>query len=211
MHLTKKLMVLVLLFSFYTQKAQECLPDLPDISDARMIRNKKFIPLITQEMINQRIQELGHQITHDYVGKSPVFIGVLTGAFIFLADLVRATSLECSIDFIKISSYGDGLRSSGNIRLDKNLNSPITGRDVIIVEDIIDSGLSMNFLRTFILQQNPASLRIATFLYKPETATIDFPIDYVGFAIAPDFVLGYGLDYAQQGRNLPCIYRLTQG
>ncbi len=169
-----------------------------------------FEPFITEEQIQQKVRELAARINEDYRGRVPIFIGVLNGAFIFLSDLVRSVTVDCEIDFFKLSSYGDAKISSGQVRMLKDLNCQVTGRDILVVEDIVDSGLSVDFIRKIILRENPASLRFVSLLVKKGLPKIDFPIDYVGFEIPPDFVIGYGLDYAQKVRNLRTIYRLAK-
>ena len=175
-----------------------------------MVHEKEFTISISHEEIIKRIKQLAKQISKDYVGKKPIFVGVLNGAFIFLADLVKEVDLEleCEIDFIKISSYGNGTQSSGTVNLVKNTSLQLTDRDVIIVEDIIDSGRSIEFVQNHIANENPRSIRIAALLHKNISA-LNFPIDYIGFKIQPEFVIGYGLDYAQVGRNLKNIYKLV--
>jgi len=167
--------------------------------------------MISEARIKRRIRQLARSINRDYAGKVPVFIGILNGSFIFFADLIREITVDCEVDFLKLSSYGDAKISSGNVRLLKDLNCQVTGRDIIIVEDIVDSGLSMQYIRALIQQQNPASFKIVTLLYKPEAITASVTLDYVGFSIPRDFVIGYGLDYAQRERNLRAIYRLAPG
>ena len=178
--------------------------------DRVVINNKTFVPYITEDQIKQRIQEVGQQITRDYAGKNLLLVGVLNGSAIILSDLIREINLDCEMDFLKISSYGNGTQSSGTITLEKNLSRPITGRDVIIVEDIIDSGLSIEYVRNLLMQSNPKSLKVFSLLVKRETAKVSFPIDYVGFDVPSKFVIGCGLDYAQKGRNLKSIYALAQ-
>jgi len=168
-----------------------------------------FEPFITEDQIRGRVKELAAAINDDYRGRIPIFIGVLNGAFIFLADLIREITVDCEIDFFKLSSYGDAKISAGQVRLLKDLNCQVTGRDILVVEDIVDSGLSVDFIRKMILRENPNSLRFVSLLVKKGLPKIDFPIDYVGFEIPPDFVIGYGLDYAQKVRNLRTIYRLS--
>ncbi len=163
---------------------------------------------IDESQISKRVKEIAEMINRDYAGKSPIFIGVLNGAVVFLSDLIREINIDCEIDFLKLSSYGDSQISSGSITLLKELNCEIAGQDVIIVEDIIDSGLSIKYMKTLIEKHNPSSLRIVTLLYKEETVKLDFEIDYIGFKIENKFVVGYGLDYAQKYRNLKSIYML---
>jgi hypoxanthine phosphoribosyltransferase len=173
------------------------------------VNGDTFVQMLSERKIQARVRELARQISNDYMGSVPVFIGVLNGSFIFFADLIRDVSIDCEIDFFKLSSYGDAKISSGNVRLLKDLNCEVTGRDIIIVEDIVDSGLSMQYIRDLILKQNPKSFRIVTLLYKSGAVKIPLHIDYVGFDIPNDFVVGYGLDYSQKVRNLRAIYRLS--
>jgi hypoxanthine phosphoribosyltransferase len=158
--------------------------------------------------IKKRIKELANQINRDYKDKIPIFIGVLNGSFIFLADLIRQININCEIDFFKLSSYGDSKISSGEVRMLKDLNCEVKGRDIIIVEDIIDSGLSMTYIRKIIMKQKPSSFRVATLLFKKDVSNLKFKIDYIGFEIENKFVVGYGLDFAQKYRNLNGIYVL---
>ncbi|RCK77437.1 MAG: Hypoxanthine-guanine phosphoribosyltransferase [Ignavibacteriae bacterium] len=174
------------------------------------INGDKFTLFISEAKIRKRICQLAKKISRDYNGSIPIFIGVLNGSFIFFSDLIREISIDCEVDFIKLSSYGDAKISSGNIRLLKELNCQIEGRDIIIVEDIVDSGLSIEFIKNLIMKQNPKSLKVVTLLLKKEVVKINFPIDYVGFEIPTYFVVGYGLDYAQRIRHLKSIYRLVE-
>ncbi|HRJ86842.1 MAG TPA: hypoxanthine phosphoribosyltransferase [Ignavibacteria bacterium] len=159
-------------------------------------------PFITSEEIQARIKVLAAQISRDYAGKIPVFIGVLNGSFIFISDLVREVSVDVEIDFLKLSSYGDSKISSGEVKLLKDLNCQIDGRDIIIVEDIVDSGLSIKYIRDLVLSHNPSSLEFCTLLMKKGLSNLSFDIKYTGFEIENKFVVGYGLDYAQKYRNL---------
>jgi len=167
-----------------------------------------LIQYIDRTTINKRVRELADRITRDYKGKVPIFIGVLNGAFVFMSDLVRQVKLDTEIDFLKLSSYGDNKISSGNVRLLKDLNCPIADRDIIVVEDIIDSGLSIKYIRDLIAAHKPNSLEFASFLFKKGLSNLDFKIKYVGFKIPNKFVVGYGLDYAQKYRNLKSLYIL---
>ena len=164
--------------------------------------------LIEEGAIRERVRELGRQISADYAGSaSPVVvIGVLRGAVIFLADLIRAIDATLTIDFIAVSSYGASTKSSGVVRILKDINESIEGANVIIVEDIIDSGLTLTYLLDLLERRNPASLRVCTFLFKDRPRDHPLPpIDYIGFAIPDEFVIGYGLDYAGRYRNLPYL------
>ncbi len=167
--------------------------------------------LLDAETLRQRVRALGHQITEDYFGKMPHLIGVLKGASIFHSDLVRAIAIDLSYDFIAVGSYGDRAESSGEVRILKDLDESLKGRDVILVEDIVDTGLTLHCLRQNLYARDPASLRIATLLSKPSRRKIDVPLDYVGFDIPDKFVIGYGLDYAQRHRNLADIRILRPG
>ena len=159
----------------------------------------------SEEQLRERVAALGREITRDYAGHEPVFIGVLKGCFIFMADLVRACDLPCTVDFMVVSSYGSGTTSSGAVEIVKDLSKDIAGRDLIIVEDILDSGNTLSYLKRYMSARNPASIRIVTLLDKPERRTADVTADYVGFTIPDAFVVGYGLDYDQRYRNLPFI------
>jgi hypoxanthine phosphoribosyltransferase len=174
-----------------------------------MINGEKFELFLDEEEIRKRVKELALSINSDYSGKAPVFIGVLNGSFIFLADLIREIDLDCELDFIKISSYGNAKNSSGKVGVLKELNCSLKGRDVIVVEDIIDSGMTLDFIRKTIEKEKPKSLKTVTLLLKKGTSSVDLHADYVGFEIPPDFVVGYGLDYGQKVRNLKGIFRLN--
>ncbi|MBN1396464.1 MAG: hypoxanthine phosphoribosyltransferase [Bacteroidetes bacterium] len=174
------------------------------------INDDVFEEFISEKQIRERIKELADVINTDYAGRIPIFIGVLNGSFIFLSDLIREISVDCEIDFFKLSSYGDAKISSGQVRLLKDLNCEVAGRDIIVVEDIVDSGLSIAFTKKIIEKESPKSIKFISLLLKKGIPKIDFTIDYVGFEIPPDFVIGYGLDYAQKVRNLKSIYKLTR-
>ncbi|MBL7996640.1 hypoxanthine phosphoribosyltransferase [bacterium] len=166
----------------------------------------RFKIMISKEDIGKAVRRLGKKITKDYKNKNPILVGILNGSFLFIADLVREINTECEIDFLKIGSYGDHMQSSGSIRLDKDVSAKLTGRHVIVVEDIVDSGLSITFIKQHIEKMKPSSIRFVTLLLKKEKAKTDFPVHYVGFDIGNDFVIGYGLDYAQRFRHLKDIY-----
>jgi len=174
-----------------------------------VIGDDVFVPFLTEEVIQNRIKEMASQISQDYVGKIPIFIGVLNGAFIFLSDLIKNISIDCEIDFFKLSSYGDSKISSGNVRLLKELNCDVNGRDIIIVEDIVDSGLSIKYIEEIFGKHTPSSISVCSLLMKPESIKYNVKIDYIGFKIPSKFVIGYGLDYAQKFRNLRSIYSLS--
>ena len=163
--------------------------------------------LFSEQTIETRVKQLAAEINADFAGKAPILIGVLNGSFIFMADLVREISIECEVDFIKISSY-EGTSSQGTVHLLKDISADITGRDIIIVEDIVDSGLTMNFLMSRLEGAGPTTISVATLLFKKEVARLTFELDYVGFTIPKDYVVGYGLDFDQKMRNLKGIYRL---
>ena len=165
--------------------------------------------LYTRQQIAERVNELGAQITRDLNGEKVVLIGVLKGAAPFLADLARALDVDATFDFVAVSSYGNGQRSSGAVKLIKDLDDPIEGKNVLVVEDILDTGLTLSYLRNFFLRQNPKSLRIATLLDKPSRRLEKIEADYVGFSIPNLFVIGYGMDYAERYRNLPDICLMT--
>ena len=155
--------------------------------------------------LQARITELGAQITVDYAGRAPLLVGVLKGAFVFMADLARRIDLPVEFDFMAVSSYGNATRSSGVVRIVKDLDIDLTGRDVLIVEDIIDSGLTLAYLRKNLLARNPTSVEVCALLVREGLQKADLDLRYVGFEIPPDFVVGYGLDVAERYRNLPFI------
>jgi hypoxanthine phosphoribosyltransferase len=161
--------------------------------------------LLTEEQIQARVAELGVQLTADYEGRDPVLISVLKGSIVFLADLVRSMDLALSIDIMEVSSYGAATESSGQVRILKDLSNPIEGRHVIVVEDIIDTGLTLNYLLRYLREKGPASLTICCLLDKPARRLTEIPIDYVGFTIPDRFVVGYGLDYGERYRNLAYV------
>ncbi len=171
-------------------------------------KNEVFKLFIPEQDIKTRISELAVELNRDFRDRVPIFIGILNGSFIFMSDLIREITIDCEIDFFKLSSYGDAKISSGNVTMLKDLNCEVEDRDIIIVEDVIDSGLSIAYIRNIIMQQSPRSFNVVTLLYKKEAAKINFPLNYVGFEIPTKFVIGYGLDYAQKWRNLKSIYVL---
>ena len=161
--------------------------------------------LIEEEPLQARIAELGVEISNEYDGRDLLLVGVLKGAVFFMADLMRELSIPCEIDFMAISSYGAATDSSGVVRILKDLDTNIAGRDVLVVEDIIDSGLTLSYLMRSLKARKPASLEICALLTKPERREIDVPVKFVGFEIPNKFVIGYGLDFAERYRNLPYV------
>ena len=166
--------------------------------------------IYTEKIIADRIDELAAQISKDYEGKVPILIGVLNGSVFFLADLAKKLTIDCEIDFIKVSSYHSGTQSSGTVRLIKDISCIITDRDVIIVEDIIDSGLTARFLRHRIAENNPSSVAFASLLLKPDCLKLKLNAEYVGFEVDDRFLVGYGLDLDQKFRNLPSIWAFPE-
>ena len=164
--------------------------------------------LFTHEKIAERVAEMGAQITQDLNGEKLVMVGVLKGAAIFLSDLARAVQVDTTFDFVAVSIYGKGQRSSGAVKLIKDLDEPIEGKNVLIVEDILDTGLTLAYLRKIFLQHRPKTLRIATLLDKPSRRKQPIEAQYIGFTIPDAYVVGYGLDYAERYRNLPDICTL---
>lgn len=165
--------------------------------------------LFSRQQIAERVTEMGAQITRDLNGEKLVMVGVLKGAAPFLADLARAIDADATFDFVAVSSYGKGMRSSGAVKMIKDLDSPIEGKNVLVVEDILDTGLTLSYLRKLFLQQKPKTLRIATLLDKPSRRIEKIEADYVGFSVPNLFVIGYGMDYAERYRNLPDICLMT--
>jgi hypoxanthine phosphoribosyltransferase len=161
--------------------------------------------LVDETTLQRRIRELGESISRDYAGKDLLLVSVLKGSFIFMSDLIRSISIPLQVDFMAISSYGKGVVSSGAVRIIQDLMIPIEGRNLIIVEDIIDSGNTLNYLLRMLRERQPASIRIVTLLDKPERREVDVKVDWVGFSIPNEFVVGYGLDYNETYRNLPYI------
>jgi len=161
--------------------------------------------LIDEETLQARIRELGVEISRDYAGRDLLLVGVLKGAVFFMADLMRELTIPCEIDFMAISSYGAGTDSSGVVRILKDLDLNISGRHVLVVEDIIDSGLTLSYLVRTLSARKPATVEICALLTKPERREVDVPVRYVGFEIPNEFVIGYGLDYAERYRNLPHV------
>ena len=168
--------------------------------------------LIKEEDLKKRVKELAEKISEDYKGEEVTFICILSGASIFFADLVRELRLAVKFEFMSVSSYGAGTVSSGEVKILKDVNHPIVGKNVVIVEDIIDSGCTLSFLKRVLEQRQPKSIRVCTILDKPSRRKVDFKGDYVGFEIPDEFVVGYGLDYAGRYRNLKdvCVLEITE-
>jgi hypoxanthine phosphoribosyltransferase len=167
-------------------------------------------PIVTQEQMRTRIRELGRQISADYAGKDLVLVGVLKGAYAFYADLARAIRIPVRVDFIVVTSYGSRTKTSGKVKLMTELTEDIRGKDVLLVEDIVDSGLTAQYLLKSLAKKNPRSLRVCTLLSKPDRRIVDVHLEYVGFKIPNRYVVGYGLDYRQKYRNLPYLAALDQ-
>jgi hypoxanthine phosphoribosyltransferase len=167
--------------------------------------------LVQQDELSHRIRELGEQISRDYAGRDLFLVGVLKGATFFLADLMRHLELDCEVDFMAVASYGSNTDSSGVVRILKDLDASIEGREVLIIEDIVDSGLTLQYLLRTLRAREPASLEVCALLTKPERRKVDLPIRYVGFEIPNQFVIGYGLDHNERYRNLPYVAVLQEG
>jgi hypoxanthine phosphoribosyltransferase len=166
--------------------------------------------LVQRDDLAHRVKELGEEVSRDYTGRQLLLVGVLKGAVFFLADLMRNLEIECELDFMAVSSYGASTDSSGVVRILKDLDGPIEGKDVLIVEDIVDSGLTLSYLVRVLRARNPASLEVCALLTKPERREIDLPIKYTGFEIPNRFAIGYGLDHAERYRNLPYVAVLNE-
>jgi len=176
------------------------------LDDTAKFLAKQYPILLTAEQIQAKVKEMARQLSADYAGKCPVFIGVLNGSFMFFADLLREITIDCEVDFVKVSSYGQAMRTSGVVKVRKEIDCHIEGRHTLVVEDIIDSGLSVTFLEKKLSTLNPVSLKFVSLLVKEGSAQVEYRCDYVGFRIPNRFVVGYGLDYAQKLRNLQAIY-----
>lgn len=169
------------------------------------MKNDILKVLITEEEIAAKVRELGRRITEDYKGKNLLMVSVLKGSVIFMADLMRAIDIQARVDFMSVSSYGSGVKTSGVVKIVKDLDINLAGYDVLIVEDILDSGMTLQYLKEVLLQRKPHSLKIATLLDKPERRKVDLQADYACFNVPDEFVVGYGLDFAEKYRNLPFV------
>lgn len=161
--------------------------------------------LISEERLQKKVKELGEEISKDYKGRNLLMVSILKGSIIFMSDLMRSISVYCSIDFMCVSSYGQGMKTSGAVKIIKDLDIPLEGYDILIVEDILDSGITLNYLMGLLLSRNPNSIRICTLLDKPCRRQVEVKPEYVGFEVPDEFVVGYGLDYMEKYRNLPFI------
>lgn len=161
--------------------------------------------LLDEDEIAAKVRELGAKISADYAGKKPIIVGVLKGCYVFMSDLVRCIDVPCTMDFMAASSYGSGTSTSGNVTITKDLTQDVSGRDVILVEDILDTGVTLSHLKAILSDRRPASIKIATLLDKPARRKLDIRADYCAFTVPDEFVVGYGLDYAEEYRNLPYI------
>ena len=161
--------------------------------------------LLTEGQLQERVGQMGEEISRDYAGKNLLLVSVLKGSVVLMADLMRAISVRCKIDFLAVSSYGSSTRTSGNVKLLKDLDHPVDGMDILLVEDILDSGLTLHYIREMLDTRGAASIKICTLLDKPERRKADIHADYVGFTVPDAFVVGYGLDYDEKYRNLPYI------
>lgn len=161
--------------------------------------------LLSEQEIKEIAEQLGKKITEDYKGKNVLLVSILKGAVVFMADIMREIDLKCEIDFMVVSSYGSGVRTSGNVKIIKDVDIPLTGRDVIIIEDILDSGLTLNYIINMLKERNPNSIEICTLLDKPSGRKAEVRAKYIGREVPDAFVVGYGLDYAEKYRNLPFV------
>ena len=167
--------------------------------------------LLSEDEIREKVRELGGKITADYKNSNLMLVTVLKGAVVFLADLMRQIDVPAEIDFMVVSSYGSGVKSSGVVKIVKDLDVPLAGKDILIVEDILDSGLTLSYIKELLESRGPRSIRIATLLDKPSRRKVDLQADYIGFSVPDEFVIGYGLDYDEKYRNLPYIGILKPG
>ena len=179
------------------------------MADKILLHDKRFRVMISAEEIDKAVTHIAEQLNERYVGRTPVFLGVLSGSFLFLSDLVRKTTFNSQLAFVKISSY-QGTESTGKVKQQLGVNFDIEGRDIIIVEDIIETGHSMNYLLDHLRAKNPASISSCTLFFKPEKFLYEYEVDYVALSIGNEFIVGYGLDYNQLGRNLKDIYVIDE-
>lgn len=173
------------------------------------VKDKIFRQFISPGQLSQRLDELAHQLNQDYQGKAPILLPILNGAFLFAADLIRRLTVQPELQFVRVSSYGQSMISSGNVEMLVGLEMDIRDRHVIVVEDIVDSGLTYSFLRDYLLAKQPASVEMVSLLFKPDSFKGKYKPAYIGYEIPPAFVIGYGMDYAQLGRELSGVYSLA--
>ena len=178
-------------------------------NDKIILHDKRFKVMITAAEIDQAVQRVADKLNEHYAGRTPIFLGVLSGAFLFLSDLVRKTTFDSQLAFVKISSY-EGTQSTGVVKQQFGVDFDIEGRDIIVVEDIVETGHSMNYLLDHLSKKNPRSIAICTLFFKPEKFLYEYPIDYVAMPIGNEFIVGYGLDFDQLGRNLKQIYVIDE-
>ncbi len=164
--------------------------------------------LVSRDQIAEAVDRLARQINRDYQNKQPLLIGILKGSFVFMADLVRRLDLPLELDFVRLSSYGSGRETSSRVRIVQGLKTPVTDRDVLVVEDIVDTGITISFLLAYLKRRSPSSLKLCTLADKPSRRRVCVPMDYVGFEVPDKFIVGYGLDCNEKFRNLPDIYAL---
>lgn len=174
------------------------------MSEIAMKEDLKSI-LFTEEQLKEKVAQLGAQISKDYEGKNPLIVSVLKGSYVFMADLTRQITTRCNVDFMVVSSYGNGTKTTGEVQIIKDISTKIEGRHVLIVEDILDSGVTLHYLMKILETRGAASIKLCTLLSKPERHKVDMKVDYLGFEIPDEFVVGYGLDFAETYRNLPYI------
>ena len=193
----------------YTNKLRNFGEILDTMAEKIQLLDRKFKTMIPAEEIDKAVQRIADQLNVQYAGKTPIFLGVLSGSFLFLSDLVRKTTFDCRLAFVKISSY-EGIESTGTIKQQLGIDFDIEGKDIIIVEDIVETGHSMNYLLDYLNARKPASVSICTLFFKPEKFLYEYKIDYIAMPIGNEFIVGYGLDYNQIGRNLKDIYVLDE-
>jgi hypoxanthine phosphoribosyltransferase len=172
--------------------------------------SKRLVLLYSRDQIAQRVRELAASISADYAGSDLVLIGMLRGAFVFLADLMRQLTIPAKVDFIGAASYGSRTQTSGQVATTKELQLPVSGRDLLLVEDILDTGVTLEKIKTKLKELGPRSIKICTLIDKRERRRVDVPVDYVGFEVDKGFIVGYGIDYAERYRYLPDIYRIEE-
>jgi hypoxanthine phosphoribosyltransferase len=173
-----------------------------------MVHQPQLKILISRDEIDGAVDRLAREVQRDYQGKEPLIIGILKGSFIFMADLTRRLDLPLEIDFIRLSSYGTGSETSGSVRIVHGVKTPVKGKDVLVVEDVVDTGITTSFLLDYLKKRRPASLKLCTLTDKPSRRRVHVPIDYLGFTVPNKFIVGYGLDCDQKFRNLPHIYTM---